>query len=333
MNLDYKMTHNKKILITGAGGFIGSHLTEKCVENGFNVRAFVHYNSRNDWGWLEKSNVKSDIEVITGDIRDYDSVFNALEGCESVFHLAALIGIPYSYVSPLAYIKTNIEGTYNVLQASKDRDVKNIIVTSTSETYGTAQQLPINENHPLVGQSPYSASKIAADQIALSYNKSFGLPVKIARPFNTYGPRQSARAIIPTIITQLLSGKKEIDLGNTEPTRDLTFIDDTITGFLEIFKSNELTGGVTNIGMNEEISVKELANKIAGLLGTNISIKEEKQRVRPANSEVERLRCDNSKLLKHTGWKPKYNLESGLMETIKWVKDNLEIYKADIYNV
>lgn len=322
-----------KILVTGAGGFIGSHLVEKCVEEGFDVKAFVRYNSKNNWGWLENSPVKSEIEVITGDIRDYDSVSNAAEGCEGVFHLAALIGIPYSYVSPLAYIKTNIEGTYNVLQASKERNLSNILITSTSETYGTAQRVPIDEDHPLVGQSPYSASKIAADQIALSYYKSFGLPVKIARPFNTYGPRQSARAIIPTIITQILNGKTELDLGNTSPTRDLTYVMDTASGFIEIFKSDVLVGSVTNIGMNEEISVEELANSIAGLLGIKISIKEDKQRVRPENSEVERLRCDNTKLMQHTGWKPEYDLTKGLNETINWLRENLDSYKADIYNV
>ena len=314
-----------KVLVTGAGGFIGSHLVEKCVEEGFDVKAFVRYNSKNNWGWLEKSKVINEIEVITGDIRDYDSVYNAAEGCEAVFHLAALIGIPYSYVSPLAYIRTNIEGTYNVLQSAKERDLKKIIITSTSETYGTAQQVPIKEDHPMVGQSPYSASKIAADQIALSYHKSFGLPVTVVRPFNTYGPRQSARAIIPTIITQLLNGKTELKLGNIKPTRDLTFVKDTAAGFIEIFKSEDLTGSVTNIGMNEEISVENLAETIAELVGVKISIREDKQRVRPENSEVERLRCDNSKLLKYTGWKPKYNLKKGLKETIDWIEANLKL--------
>jgi len=323
----------KKVLITGSAGFIGSTLVEKCVGMGYDVRAFVRYNSKNNWGWLEKSHVKNDIEVVTGDIRDYDSVYNASDGCEAVFHLAALIGIPYSYVSPLAYIRTNIEGTYNVLQAAKVRNLNNIIITSTSETYGTAQQVPINEDHPLVGQSPYSASKIAADQIALSYHKSFDLPVKIARPFNTYGPRQSARAIIPTIISQLLNGKTELDLGNTKPTRDLTYVQDTAAGFIEIFNCKDLVGSVTNIGMNEEISVENLAKSISELLGIKISIKEDKQRVRPENSEVERLRCDNTKLMKYTDWKPQYNLTQGLNETINWIKDNLEVFKHNLYNV
>ena len=323
----------KKVLVTGAAGFIGSHLVEKCVEEGFKVKAFVRYNSKNNWGWLENSKVKNEIEIETGDIRDYDSVYNASKDCEAVFHLAALIGIPYSYVSPLAYIRTNIEGTYNVLQAAKVRNLNNIIITSTSETYGTAQQVPINEDHPLVGQSPYSASKIAADQIALSYHKSFGLPVKIARPFNTYGPRQSARAIIPTIISQLLNGKTALDLGNTKPTRDLTYVKDTAAGFIDIFKSEDLIGSATNIGMNEEISVEDLANNIAELLGIKIVIKEDKQRVRPENSEVERLRCDNKKLMKYANWMPQYDLRKGLNETISWIKDNLEVYKYDIYNV
>jgi len=323
----------KKILVTGAGGFIGSHLVEKLTEEGFEVKAFVRYNSKNNWGWLEKSPVKNEIEVITGDIRDYDSVYIATNDCEAVFHLAALIGIPYSYVSPLAYIKTNIEGTYNVLHAAKERDLNNIIVTSTSETYGTAQRVPIDEEHPLVGQSPYSASKIAADQIALSYYKSFGLPVKIARPFNTYGPRQSARAIIPTIITQILNGNKELELGNTEPTRDLTYVRDTINGFTEIFKCEKLIGSVTNIGMNEEISVRNVASTIADLIGVKVKIKEDKQRVRPEKSEVERLRCDNNRIMKFTNWKPQNNLTKGLGETISWIKENFDSYKADIYNV
>lgn len=322
-----------KVLVTGAGGFIGSHITELLVSEGFEVKAFVRYNSKNDWGWLEKSIVKNDIEIITGDIRDFDSVSNALKGCTTVFHLAALIGIPYSYVSPLAYIKTNIEGTYNILQASKELGLEQVLITSTSETYGTAQYVPIDEKHPAVGQSPYSASKIAADQVALSYYKSFGLPVKIVRPFNTYGPRQSARAVIPTIISQVLSGKTELDLGNTKPTRDLTYVKDTVTGFIEIFKSKNLIGEAINIGMNDEISVEKLVKTIGKLLGRQITIKEDKQRVRPENSEVERLRCDNTKLMQRTDWKPNYNLKTGLSETIEWIKDNLNLYKADIYNV
>ena len=323
----------KKALITGAGGFIGSHLTELLVKEGFKVKAFVRYNSKNNWGWLETSEVKNEVEVITGDIRDYDSVYNALQDCSAVFHLAALIGIPYSYISPLAYIKTNIEGTYNVLQASKELRLEQVLVTSTSETYGTAQYVPIDEKHPMVGQSPYSASKIAADQLAISYFRSFDLPVKIVRPFNTYGPRQSARAVIPTVITQILSGKKTLKLGNLTPTRDLTFVKDTCAGFLEIFKSEKLYGEITNLGMSNEISVGDLVNKISALLGKEIKINKDEQRVRPANSEVERLFCSNKKLMQNTNWKPKYNLDKGLIETIEWLKKNIDLYKADVYNV
>ena len=322
-----------KILITGSGGFIGSHLTERCVELGYEVRAFVRYNSDNRWGWLDYSRYKAEIEVVTGDIRDYDSVYNALKGCDAIFHLAALIGIPYSYVSPLAYIKTNIEGTYNVLQSAKELGTKQILITSTSETYGTAQYVPIDEKHPVVGQSPYSATKIAADQLAISYFRAFSLPVKIVCPFNTYGPRQSARAVIPTIITQLLSGKTDLNLGNTSPTRDLTFVKDTTNGFIEMFNSEKLYGEVTNIGMNEEISIGALANLIADIIGKRITFTTDEQRVRPENSEVERLRCDNSKILAKTHWRPLYDLRKGLEETIEWIKSNLNHYKAEIYNV
>jgi NAD dependent epimerase/dehydratase len=329
------MLNNKTILITGATGFIGSHLTEYFVEKGFNVVAFDRYNSNNDWGWLENSTYKNDFQVILGDIRDYDSVSKAMVGCDAVFHLAALIGIPYSYVSPLAYIRTNIEGTYNVLEAAKNLNMEQILITSTSETYGTAQYVPIDEKHPLVGQSPYSASKIAADQLTISYYKSFELPIKLVRPFNTYGPRQSARAIIPTIISQILTGKTEIELGSLTPTRDLTFVKDTCVGFEEIFKSESLFGEVTNIGMKAEISIGELAQLIANIMGVKLSIKATEERIRPKNSEVERLFCNNSKLLKHTSWKPNYTLEQGIAEVIKWMKnsDNLNYFKADRYNV
>ncbi|MGC3976846.1 MAG: SDR family NAD(P)-dependent oxidoreductase [Paludibacteraceae bacterium] len=229
----------KNVLITGAGGFIGSHLTELLVEKGLNVKAFVHYNSSNKWGWLDSSSVKNNVQVISGDVRDFDSVFAAMQGCDTVFHLAALIGIPYSYVSPQAYIKTNIEGTYNILQSARQLNIEKLMVTSTSETYGTAQYVPIDEKHPMVGQSPYSATKIGADQLAISYYKSFNLPVKIVRPFNTYGPRQSARAIIPTVISQILSGNKTLKLGNLTPTRDLTFVKDTANGFLKVHKPTD----------------------------------------------------------------------------------------------
>ena len=322
-----------KILITGAAGFIGSHLTEYLVAKGFDVKAFVHYNSQNNWGWLEGSNVKNEIEVITGDIRDYDSVYNAVKGTDVVFHLAALIGIPYSYISPKAYIETNITGTYNILQSCRELNVQQLLTTSTSETYGTAQYVPIDENHPMVGQSPYSASKIAADQIAISYYRSFELPVKIVRPFNTYGPRQSARAIIPTVITQLLNGNEQIKLGNLSPTRDLTFVKDTCKGFYEIFKSDKLFGEITNIGMSNEISIGDLVNKIATLIGKQVEIITEEERVRPDKSEVERLYCSNKKLIENTDWKPDYDLDIGLSETIEWLKNNLTIYKHDIYNV
>lgn len=322
-----------KVLVTGAGGFIGSHLTELLVKQGFDVKVFVRYNGKNDWGWLETSDVRNNIEVISGDIRDYDSVYSAMKGCRSVFHLAALIGIPYSYVSPLAYIRTNIEGTYNILEAGRQLDFEQILVTSTSETYGTAQYVPIDENHPSVGQSPYSATKIGADQLTDSYFRSFNTPVKIVRPFNTYGPRQSARAIIPTIITQILAGKTEIKLGNLDPTRDLTFVKDTAKGFYEIYLSERTFGEATNIGMNEEITVGNLVQMIARMLGKDITIQQDGQRVRAEKSEVERLWCDNSKIKKLTGWEPSYQLESGLEETIEFLKSNLQRYKPEVYNV
>jgi len=320
-------------LITGAGGFIGSHLTEICFKKGYKVKAFVHYNSRNSWGWLEHSPVRKDIEVVTGDIRDFDMVYEAVKNADAVFHLAALIGIPYSYISPLAYIKTNIEGTYNVLQSAKLLSTKNILITSTSETYGTAQYIPIDERHPLVGQSPYSATKIAADQIALSYFRSFNLPVKIIRPFNTYGPRQSARAIIPTIITQLLTGQKKLKLGNLNPTRDLTYVEDTARGFLEIFNSKSLLGEVVNIGSGKEISIGNLVKMIGEIMGIEVNIVAEHERIRPPNSEVERLLCDNSKIINNTGWINKVDLKEGLSKTIEWIQKHIDIYKAELYNL
>lgn len=323
----------KNVLVTGAGGFIGSHLVELLVSEGYNVKAFVHYNSWNKWGWLDMSGVKNHIQVITGDIRDYDSVSEAVKGCDTVFHLAALIGIPYSYVSPQAYIKTNIDGTYNVLQSSRQLDVEKIMVTSTSETYGTAQYVPIDESHPMVGQSPYSATKIAADQLSVSYYKSFDLPVKIVRPFNTYGPRQSARAIIPTVISQILNGQTQLKLGNLTPTRDLTFVKDTARGFYEIARAEGLFGEITNIGMSDEISVGDLVVMIAKLIGVKVEVNADQQRIRPDKSEVERLFCNNSKILENTSWKPEYSLESGLQETIEWIKNNMSYFKSDIYNV
>ncbi|MCA9399278.1 MAG: NAD-dependent 4,6-dehydratase LegB [Candidatus Omnitrophica bacterium] len=323
----------KKILITGAGGFIGSHLTECCVKQGGKVKAFIHYNSKNNRGWLEHSKYTKDIEFIAGDVRDFDAVSDAVKGCDTVFHLAALIGIPYSYKSPLAYIKTNVEGTYNILQATKDSKVKNVIVTSTSETYGTAQYVPIDEKHPAVAQSPYAASKVGADQLALSYYRSFDLPVKIVRPFNTYGPRQSARAIIPAIIVQILNGAKEIQLGNLKPTRDFTYVEDTVRGFLAVAKSKTTLGKAINIGMRSEISIENLAALITELIGKDVVIKTDKQRVRKQTSEVERLVCDNTSLCQTTDWKPLYDLKKGLKETIRFIEKNLNQYKADIYNV
>ncbi len=323
----------KKVLITGAAGFIGSHLTEQLVNKGFDVKVLVNYNSRNSWGWLENSPVSNEIEIVTGNVRDYDLVNYSLKDCDSVFHLAALIGIPYSYISPSAYIKTNIEGTFNILEASKQNKLSNIIITSTSETYGTAQYVPICEKHPLVGQSPYSASKIGADQLAISYNKSFELPIKIVRPFNTYGPRQSERAIIPTVISQLMNNNNKITLGNTTPTRDFTFVKDTVNGFIEISKCEKLNGEVTNIGMKDEISILNLVKLISKIMNVEIQIISESKRIRPEESEVQRLFCDNTKLLKSTSWKPEYDLRRGLIETIEWAKSNMRFFKPNIYNV
>ncbi|TDP26389.1 NAD-dependent 4,6-dehydratase LegB [Halanaerobium congolense] len=324
---------NKKILVTGSSGFIGSHLTEKLVELGAGVKAFVKYNFQNEWGWLEYSEVKDEIEVYTGDIRDYDAVYDATKGVDIIFHLAALIGIPYSYISPLAYIKTNVEGTYNILQAARQNEVEKVVVTSTSETYGSAQYVPIDEKHPMVGQSPYSASKISADQIAISYHRSFELPVVIARPFNTYGPRQSARAIIPTIITQILNGQKEIKLGNLSPTRDFNYVKDTVNGFIALAESEKTVGEITNICSNTEISMQEIVDTIVRLIGKEVNIVKDKERVRPDKSEVDRLYGDNSKIKRITNWESEYNLEAGLKETISWFEDNLEFYKPDIYNI
>tara|TARA_B100000035_G_scaffold314981_1_gene333295 strand:- start:1866 stop:2849 length:984 start_codon:yes stop_codon:yes gene_type:complete len=326
---------NKKILITGATGFIGSHLVELLIEKGYSVVAFDRYSINNDWGWLENSKFKNEMEVILGDIRDFDSVSKAMKGCSIVFHLAALIGIPYSYISPLAYIRTNIEGAYNILESSKNQGVDQILITSTSETYGTAQKVPIDELHPLVGQSPYSASKIGADQLAISYHKSFQMPLKIVRPFNTYGPRQSARAIIPTIISQILNGEETINLGSLTPTRDLTFVTDTCKGFYEIFKCESLIGEVINIGTNSEISINDLVELIANVMNVKIRIKTDEQRVRPKDSEVERLVCDNSKLINNTNWSPSYSIEKGIKEVIEWMKvsSNLNKYKTKQYNV
>ncbi len=324
---------SKRVLITGAAGFIGSHLAEQCVTAGYAVRALVRYNSANRWGWLEESPAKSEIEVITGDVRDYDAVYRALRGCEEVFHLAALIGIPYSYVSPLAYLRTNIEGTYNILEAARHQGTSNLLITSTSETYGTARYVPIDEQHPAVAQSPYAATKVAADQLALSYHLSFDLPVRIVRPFNTYGPRQSARAVIPSIIIQLLQGVRELAIGNLTPTRDLTFVTDTAAGFLAIARADSLIGQATQIGMNHEISVGDLAQLIAQRMGLEVEIHSDPQRLRPNRSEVMQLRCDNRKIVQETGWYPRYDLNTGLDETISWLRTHTDHYKSDLYNL
>ncbi len=322
----------KKVLVTGAGGFIGSHLVELLCEKGYEVTAFVRYNSSNSWGRLEQSKFRDDIKVISGDIRDFDSVYKATENMEVIFHLAALIGIPYSYLSPKAYIETNVTGTYNVLESAKLRGIEQLLITSTSETYGSAQYVPIDEKHELVGQSPYSATKIASDEISLSYFRSFGLPVKIVRPFNTYGPGQSARAFIPTVISQMILKNEEISLGSLEPTRDFTFVRDTANGFYEIYKNFKSHGEVVNIGNNKEISMGDLLEVIANKLDYEFEIKTDLKRIRPANSEVERLRCDNAKLLSHTEWSANYTLSEGLDLTIDWIRDNIDKFK-NIYNV
>lgn len=313
---------SKKIIITGAAGFIGSRLAEICVKNGYEVTAFDKYNSFNNFGWLENSKYKQYIKFSHGDVRDLDTVMSKFKKNNIVLHLAALVGIPYSYEAPLSYIKTNIEGTYNVLEASRNYNFDQILITSTSEVYGSAQKIPISEDHPLVGQSPYSASKIAADQIAMSYYKSFGSPVKIVRPFNTFGPRQSLRAIIPQIILQLQNDKKKIYFGNITPTRDLTFVDDTCEGFLQIMKRKAFFGTVTNIGSKNEISVKNLIIKISKLMNINKNIVFDKNRVRPKKSEVDRLVCDNFKIVKNSNWKPKFTLDQGLFKTIEWMSNN-----------
>jgi dTDP-glucose 4,6-dehydratase len=322
-----------KILVTGAGGFIASHLAEKLVQEGHSVRAFVRYNSRNSWGWLEESPLRNDMEIVSGDIRDFDLVKKAVSGCDTVFHLAALIGIPYSYVSPLAYVKTNVEGTYNVLQAARESGSTKVIHTSTSEIYGTAQYVPIDETHPVNPQSPYSASKASADFLALSYYRSFELPVAVVRPFNTYGPRQSARAIIPTIIGQILEGKKRILLGNLTPTRDLTYVEDTVSGFLVTARTDKIIGETANLGTGTDISVGDLAKQIALLMNKNIEIGEDPQRLRPAKSEVERLLSNPDKMKRLTGWEAKTSLAEGLEKTIQWLSERRDLYKSDLYNI
>lgn len=326
----------KNVLVTGADGFIGSHLCENLVEKGYNVKALSQYNSFNFWGWLEDSKCLSDIEVVSGDLRDSFFCEKLTRDADMIFHLGALIAIPYSYTASQSYVDTNICGTLNMLQAAKkNANLKKFIHTSTSEVYGTAKYVPIDENHPLQPQSPYSASKIAADMLALSFYNSFSLPVTIARPFNTYGPRQSARAVIPSIIIQILNGKKEIKLGDLTPTRDFNFVLDTCTGFIEIANSDKTIGEVINIGSNSEISIEDTFKLIRKLTNSNVKILNDKKRIRPKNSEVFRLKCDNSKLKRLTNFTPKYSLEDGLKLTIEWFKnsENLKKYKSEIYNV
>ncbi len=327
------MVINRKVLVTGAGGFIGSHLTERLCADGYAVKAFVHYNSRNSWGWLESLECKERIEIIAGDIRDADILRSAMSDVEVVFHLAALIGIPYSYHSPEAYVKTNIKGSLNILQAAKDSGVKKVIMTSTSEVYGTAQAVPISEKHLVNPQSPYAATKVAADFLALSFYRSFDLPVVIVRPFNTYGPRQSARAVIPTIITQALNGGKTIKLGSLTPTRDLTYVEDTVAGFIRAAECTMATGEIINLGSNSEISIGDLAGLISKHFSQDIKIEFDQNRKRPEKSEVERLMADNSKAKRILNWAPKHSLENGLIKTISWVKENKDIYKSGIYNL
>jgi NAD dependent epimerase/dehydratase len=330
-----------KVLITGADGFIGSHLTESLVREGYSVRAFVMYNSFNSWGWLDHASaeIKKSIEIFPGDIRDPHGVNDAMRGCDAVLHLAALIAIPYSYHSPNTYIDTNVKGTLNVLQAARQLGVKRVIHTSTSEVYGTAQFVPITEEHPLQGQSPYSASKIGADQLAYSFYSSFDLPVVIARPFNTYGPRQSARAVIPTVITQIANGAKQLKLGAVTPTRDFSFVQDTVDAFIATLKSDKGLGEVVNFGSNFEISISDVAALIAEKMNVKIDIASDTERMRPVNSEVERLWADNSKVKALFGWSPKYagrdGLARGLQETINWFlqPENLKHFKSDIFNI
>lgn len=330
-----------KVLVTGADGFIGSHLSELLVEQGYDVRAFVIYNSIGSWGWLDHSPkpIKDSLDIFAGDIRDPHGVKQAMKGCDAVLHLAALISIPYSYHSPDAYVDTNIKGTLNVLQAARELDLQRVIHTSTSEVYGTARSVPITEDHPLQGQSPYSASKIAADQLAYSFHASFGLPVITVRPFNTYGPRQSARAVIPTIISQIASGKRAISLGKISPTRDFNFVRDTAAGFLSALRSSQGLGQVVNLGSNFEISIGETAQLIAETMGVRIEIVTDEVRLRPDKSEVERLWADNQRARELLGWRPGFGgregLRRGLAETAEWFADpaNLAMYKPERYQV
>lgn len=326
-----------KILITGADGFIGSHLTEKLVKEGFNVRPFVFYNSFNSWGWLDtlSNDIKKSIDVYPGDIRDQDCVYQAASGCDVIMHLAALIAIPYSYRVPKSYIETNVIGTYNVLSAARHSSVARVVHTSTSEIYGTAKYVPIDEKHPASGQSPYSASKIAADQLAYSFYCSFDLPVVTIRPFNTYGPRQSARAIIPSIITQIANGCQELKLGSLSPTRDLSYVEDVVEAFIKVAGEDQLIGDTINIGSGKEISIGALVDRIAYLMKTDVKTISDTKRIRPQKSEVYRLCADITKAKKTIGYHPRHSLDQGLTKTIEWFSDrgNINLYKSDIYNI
>lgn len=327
--------NNLNILITGADGFIGSHLTEALLAKGAKVKALSQYNSFNNWGWLEDVPANENLEVLTGDVRDPHYCKHITKNVDIIFHLAALIAIPYSYTAPDSYVDTNVKGTLNICQAAKENGVKRVIHTSTSEVYGTAQYVPIDEKHPLQPQSPYSASKIGADMMAMSFYNAFDLPVTIARPFNTYGPRQSARAVIPTIITQIAAGKKQIKLGDVSPTRDFNFVKDTCAGFIALAESDETIGKTVNIGSNFEISVGDTLNLIKKIMKSDVEFVVDEARLRPEKSEVNRLWCDNSLIKELTGFEPKYSIEKGLKDTIDWFTeaDNLKNYKTDIYNV
>lgn len=324
-----------KVLVTGSDGFIGSHLTEELVKKGYQVKAFVYYNSFNNWGWLDTlpKDIMKNVEVFQGDIRDPNGVEEATKGVDAVFHLAALIAIPFSYYSPDTYVDTNIKGTLNILQAARKLGTKRVLVTSTSEVYGTAQYVPIDEKHPFQGQSPYSATKIGADRLTESFYRSFQLPVTIVRPFNTYGPRQSARAVIPTIITQLLAGKTEIKLGSLTPTRDFNYVKDTVNGFISIYESDKTVGEEINIATQKEISIGELAEELIRQINPKAEIVCDEERLRPEKSEVNRLLGCNEKIMRLTDWRQQYSLEEGLEETIAFLKENLDKYKTDIYNL
>ena len=325
----------KKVLVTGADGFIGSHLVEMLVHMGYDVKAFTLYNSFNTWGWLEaiSKDIMKNVEIYQGDIRDPNGVAEATKGCDAVFHLAALIAIPFSYYSPDTYVDTNIKGTLNVLQAARRFETGKILVTSTSEVYGSAKYVPIDEKHPFQGQSPYSATKIGADRLAESFYRSFNMPITIVRPFNTFGPRQSARAVIPTIITQLLSGKEEIKLGALSPTRDFNYVKDTVNGFIKIYESEKTIGEEINIATQKETSIGDLAEELIRQINPSARIVCDEQRLRPENSEVNRLLGCNEKIKRITGWQPQYTLSQGLAETINFLRNNLDKYKTDIYNL